>query len=247
MSAMKQFSRNAGLAGLTLGFMALLPAPASAASRPEEGVISTQGSGQVRVCPDSLRVDIGAEAQAKTLEQAQTEVNRRIQRVLQALNKLRIPGLSLQTQTIQLSPIRETDARREPPRIIGYRAENSVQATLLGAAPDELGPLASRLVDTAIRAGSNTVSNIGFFVQNVQEAQDRALAAAVRDAERKARTMASAAGGTLGKLQSLESASSYQAGLEMRAFDAVAERTPVATGERVITSNVSARFRFANR
>lgn len=247
MSATKQISRSSRLAGLTFGVLAFLPATASAAAPRERELISAQGRGEVRVRPDSLRVEIGAEAQAATLEQARNEVNRRIQGVLDAVNKLQIPGLSLQTQTIDFSPVRNTPTRDEIPAIVGYRAVNSIAVTVLRAAPDDLAGYAARVVDEGTRAGANTVGSIGFFVSDVREAQEQALAEAVRDAKRTARAMAASAGVKLGRLHSIDSSPTYQGRFAERGYAALSAPTPVVTGETAITSSVSIKYHFIGK
>src|SRR4051794_32804110 len=88
----------------------LLPSPASASDGESsvcEGqrLITTDGYGEVRVAPDSLRMDVGAEARATTLEQARSDVNSRMQAVLQSIRGLGIEGLTLQTAILQVSPV----------------------------------------------------------------------------------------------------------------------------------------------
>ena len=57
-----------------------------------------------------------------------------------------------------------------------------------GGAYEELGAQASKIVDTAARAGANDIGGIAFFVNDARDAQTKALQAAVRDAERNAST-----------------------------------------------------------
>jgi hypothetical protein len=245
------------LAGLALGVMTLAPQSAEAAApsgareeRPsaEQRSITTHGSGEERVRPDSFRVSVGVEAQAETVDKAQNEVNTKMQRVIQELNRLRIPGLVLQTQTLQLYPIREVPQGDELPKIIGYRAANSVTATVRGGAYEDLGAQASKIVDIAARAGANDIGGIAFFVSDDRDAQTKALQAAVRDAERNARAMADAAGVSLGEIESLEGGPE-RSGPMFRAvaLEARGAPTPIEIGESVITARVTARFAFRRK
>lgn len=250
MSAMKKLRHSARMAGLTLGMMALLPRGAMAQDKAAEAemggqmLISTEGQGEVRVRPDSARVSVGVEVQAETLEKARNEVNTKMQAIIQALNRLRIPGLSLQTEMVQFYPIRE-ERRNETPRIIGYRASNTVTATVLSAAQDDLAQHVGRIVDASLNAGANTVNGVSFFVHDLRPAQQKSLQDAVQDAEKNAQAMARAAGVKLGKLYSLEGSPGSGGGPLFRSFEAArVAPTPIETGETVITSRVTAKYTF---
>lgn len=255
MSVMQYLKRSSMLAGLTAGIVALAPGKASAggpSARPEarhvsEQLIITQGVGRVSIRPDSLRVEVGVEAQADTVEKAQNEVNTRMERVIQAIQRLQIAGLVLQTETLQISPVYSEPQGNQPPRIVGYRASNSVSATVRGPAYENLGAQGSRIVDAAVRAGANRLLGISFFASDLRDAQARSLKAAVEDAERNARTMADAARVSLDGLVSLEGGP--ESGPRPLAFERVAAAapTPVEVGEIVVTSQVTAKFMFQRR
>lgn len=251
MSLIKFMKRSSLLAGAAYAVMALAPqrsvaqeATGQSEDRAREHLITTQGIGEVRVRPDALRVRVGVEAQATTVAEAQSEVNTRMTRVIQAIRGLGITGLVLQTETLQLSPITARQEGNELPRIVGYRAENSVSATVRGTAFDDLGTQASRIADTAVRAGANTLGGINFFAADLRDAQQRSLREAVSDAQQNARTMASAAGVTLGALASLDGApqGGSRGFFEAAGLMRDVASTPVETGEIVITSRVNASF-----
>jgi uncharacterized protein YggE len=254
MSAMDQIMRSARLFGLTFRVIAHVPRSVSKArrrgrARSRTDLITTQGRGEVRVPPDSVRIDLGAEAQAPTLEEARFEVNRRLSGVVSAIERLAVPELSLQTLALQLYPIRDPQARDEPANLVGYRASGTIAATVVGAKSTALAEIASRVVDEGVSAGANVISGIRFFLKDVRGVESRALEAAVRDAEQNARAMASAAGVALGALRSIEGTPAFHGGDVLpRAYEAVAAvSTPVLAGEIVISSSVSARFSFAPR
>lgn len=256
MSPMKFLRRSSLLAGVTFGVMALAPSSSSAhepvahdaRAMGAHRLISTQGVGEIRIRPDSFRVTVGVEAQADTVEQAQSEVSTRTKRVIQAINRLRINGLVLQTQTLQLYPVYAPQRGDELPKIVGYRAVNNVTATVRGPASQDLGTQAARVVDASVRAGANQVSGIDFFASDLGEAHQRALQAAVADAQRNAKTMADAAGVALGALASLDG--SPEIGGPIPHFRALESRagassaTPVEAGEIVVTARVAASFVF---
>lgn len=255
MAFMARLKQSPIIAGITLGILVAAPL-ASAAETPQasegaprqERLISTQGYGEVRVRPDSFRASAGVEAQADTLEKARTEVNTRMQRVTQALNKLRIEGITLQTEMLQIFPVYDQPREGEGlPKIVGYRAQNTLTVMVRGADDQRLGEVAARVVDAAVAAGANNVSGISFFLKDASGARRKALQEAVSDAERNARAIAEIAQVQLSGLVSIDGAPEL-GGPMLRAFDlaeaAGASSTPIETGETVISSRVTASFAF---
>jgi hypothetical protein len=217
-----------------------------------EQVISTQGFGEVRIVPDSLRADIVVEADAATLAEARSEANDKMENVLSGLRALEIPNLTLRTQTLSFQPIFREQKRGETglPEIIGYRATNSVLVTVRGASAEKLGEVASQIIDSALDAGATMAGGLGFFVDDPSPARAQALKLAVKDAEQNARAMAAAAAVTLGAPISLDGSAGRPAALRTYGLESFAaiegERagTPVEIGETTISASVSARFHF---
>jgi uncharacterized protein YggE len=171
-----------------------------------------------------------------------------MQNVTQALNRLRIAGLTLQTETLQITPIYSRPREGELATIVGYQAANAVRATVRGAEYQRLGDLAARVVDAGVSAGANEVRGIGFFVDDPSDARRRALQEAVNDAERNARAIAQAAEVTLSGVRSIEGSPELMGGPMLfaaeRAMAMDGAPTPIEAGETVISSRVSAKFTF---
>src|SRR5258708_7488825 len=92
MSSRKYQNHLLLAAGLAPGGLALLPG-AAAADDTSPSLIVARGTGEVRVRPDSVHVDVGAEAQAATLEEARSQVGSTMKHVLDALRGLGVPAL----------------------------------------------------------------------------------------------------------------------------------------------------------
>jgi uncharacterized protein len=248
MALLRSVKQRLVLTGLLFGVVTGLPRSAAAGEPQGDGdeVITTQGYGELRVRPDSLRTSIGVETRAATLQKARNDVNARMQRIIRALTALRIPSASLQTQTLQFYPVYGED-RDKPRKITGYSATNRISVTVTGATPTDLGEYASRVIDTALQNGANIVGGIDFFLRDTTAVQGRALAAAVENATQNARAMAEAGKVKLTKLHSMQQTS--EGGFTPLRFEAAARiagsaATPVETGEIVVSSNVTARFSF---
>lgn len=241
MSRRKRVENAMLLAGLALMGVSLAPLHASADEADEGRIILAHGRGEVRVRPDSMEVDVGAQAQAASLEQATSAVNTQMTRVMDAIRRLGLEGLTLQTNDLSIqpvyAPIRNPD---DTPAIIGYTTSNRVTVTLERVPTDALGEQASRIIDAAVAAGANTLGSVQFYLADPSSAQDDALSAAVKAAARDAETMASAAGVTLGQLTSLVESSGSRPVPRPLALRVAA--TPVEVGNVSITSDVTAKY-----
>jgi len=244
MSPRKYLKHLGLLAGLALGSAVLAP-PVAAADEAahEERLIVVQGNGEVRVRPDSLRVDVGVESRAPTLARARDQVNTGIRHVIDAVRALGIHDLTVETRILNVSPVYADRRSDEPPTIVGYAASNHVAVTIRSAPVDELGERGSRILDAALEAGANSVGAIDFFLDDPTPAEDKALSVAVRDAQREAETIARAAHVTLGPLHSVEeSPGMYLVPRSVR-LEALSS-TPIEVEDIVVQNSVTASFAF---
>jgi uncharacterized protein len=236
------------VAAMALGGLALAPAHAAADDAGSRSVILAQGSGEVRVRPDSVHVDVGVETQAATLDDATNQVNRRMQRVVDALGALGLPDLVVETRTVRFSPVYAPPQENQPPSISGFSASNHVLVTDKGVAQDKLGARATAIVDAALGAGANALGGVDFFLADPSQAEDQALTLAVQNAGNDAETMAKAAGVTLLGVISIEEASASRTPrflpLEAASYAGAIASTPIEVGEISITSQVTAKYAF---
>lgn len=244
MSLRKTITRAGLLAALSISCATLAPGSAAAhETQADAQLIVVNGSGEVHVRPDSLRVDVGVEARAVGLQKARTQASRALTSVIEAIHALDLPDVSMETQVISVSPIYSTPRDNKAPTITGYAASNYVTITLRKAPIDELGDRGARIIDTALASGANSVGALQFFLADPQPAIDEALAAAVQDAARDAAIIAHAAGVTLGAVHSVDQTQNVF--LSPRAVTIPSMvATPIEVGDIVITSNVTARFAF---
>jgi uncharacterized protein YggE len=241
MSPRKLFTHLGILGGIGLAGAA---APSSAAADDQQAqVIIVHGEGEVRVSPDSLSVDVGSEARGTTLDQARDQVSRTMTAVTDALRALQIPDLTIQTEALSVNPIfgpRHGDA---PPAIIGYAASLHASVTVRSVPVAELGDRGSRILDTALTAGANSVGGLDFFLANPSSAEQAALSTAVKAAQQDAETIALAAGVQLDGLYNLEETPGMHLVPRAAAPSALAS-TPVEVQDLLIQSSVTARYAF---
>lgn len=198
--------------------------------------IDVQGEGRVSVAPDMASVSLGVTTQADTAAQAMADNAARQAAIIKVLRDRGIAPQDLQTQGLNLSPMQDYSKEGQPPRIVGYQAQNIVVAQVRDLA--QLGAL----LDAMVEAGATDLRGINFSREDSAEAEDQARAAAVTEARRRAEVIAQAAGMVLGPLQSLSDAtrSIGPRPMEMmmaRAADAPS--TPIEAGQLTIDATVN--------
>ena len=154
--------------------------------------VQVTGTGRVKVKPDIVRVRIGVQTQAKTATEALSMNNDQMQGVLNALESAGIPANSVQTQTVNLQPQYSNPQQSSVREINGYIASNIVSVE--AGQVDKVG----EILDTAIKAGGNTIEGIQFDVSDTSAVMDQARDQAMQDAKRKADQLVTAADAELG-------------------------------------------------
>jgi len=229
------------IAALALGALAAVPAHAAPEDAGNRSVIIARGSGEVRVRPDSVHIDVGTDAQAVTLDDAKSNVSAAMGKVLDALRAL--PGLTLETRTIRFSPVYSSAKEGRAPSIVGFTASNRVLVTAQNIPQADLAARAARIVDVALQSGANDVGGLDFFLADPSQAEDEALTLAVQSAASDAQTIAKAAGVSLAGLVWLEEGSAAHAPRSF-SLEAAAAATPIAVGDISIESSVTAKYAF---
>jgi len=192
--------------------------------------IAVQGIGRVSLPPDTVTVDIGAEARAAQLADATAEVDRRMREVLA---RVKVAGVDVRTIGYNVEPIADSrpQAGDAGSRIIGYRATNIIQARTHDVAG------IGRLVDAAVAAGANVVRSLRFSLDPPDRAESDARRLALQDAASKAQQLAAAAGVKLGRLLAVTESSGG-----VRPMGVTMMAAPVEAGQLDITVIVQARY-----
>jgi uncharacterized protein YggE len=122
---------------------------------------------------------------------------------------------------------------------IKYMVDNSVYVTVRDLT------IVGQVLDTVVKSGANNINGISFDVADRSQALSDARKKAVESANTQAAEMATAAGATLGEVQSL-SVSSYSnpyqpIGLKSDAMS-TGGTVPVSAGQMMITVDVYASY-----
>lgn len=139
--------------------------------------LTVTGRGQEAVTPTQAQATLGVEIQAKTATEAQAEVARRMNSVVNVLKANNVS--KLQTTGINLSP--NYDYSNNQRILRGYTARNTVSFT---TSTESTG----KILDATIKAGATTIENVSLTLADSQfaAAQKVALQRATLDAQAQA-------------------------------------------------------------
>jgi uncharacterized protein len=159
--------------------------PISDAARP---FVRASGEATITARPDRATVAVGVMTEAATAEAAAAQNAKRTDAVVARLKQLLGPQAQLRTIGYNLSENRRFPRDGGTPTVVGYIANNTVEATI-----DDLS-LVGKVIDGATKAGANNVHRLQFTLKDEQQARAEALQAATKNARRSAEAMASALG-----------------------------------------------------
>ncbi|WP_082358886.1 SIMPL domain-containing protein [Bosea sp. AAP35] len=233
--------------GSALICAAAVSAPAMAQQAPAQPSprISVTGEGEVSVAPDMAILNLSVLREAETAREAVAAGSEAMKQVLAALKAAGIAERDLQTAGLSLQP-RYTQpgpqAKPQAPKISGYSASQGLTVRIRDLAA------VGAILDKTIALGVNQGGDISFVNDDMKPSLTEARKRAVADATQRARTLAEAAGVTLGRILSIEEQSlrpgPVPMGKMMRA--AAAESfVPVERGENNYRVSVDLVFEIA--
>ncbi len=183
----------------------------------DKNTISVSDTGRVTVTPDIADLHIKVLTDAVTAESAQQNNADLMDSVIKALKREGVDEDDLETTNFRLSPKYDWD--KGYTEIVGYTVTHNLKVTTNKI--KEVGELA----DVAVGAGANGIDYINFRLSDDMQKQvkNQAIEKAADAAKAKAKTLASAAGVSLGDVIGVSESSSYYQPYRYYGFDAVAE------------------------
>ena len=216
---------------------------------PVPPTISVNGQGEVSARPDRAAVSLGATVQSDNAAAAQAEVNKIMQGVLDAVKKTGIAEERIQTSGLTLQPVythhqppRPMGEAPQEPKIVGYRASNTVRVEI-----DDLTKIGA-VIDAGIGSGANQLEYLTFELKEDAAQRAAALTQAAADARAKADAIAAAMGVKITEIHEVVEGGvqlfkpEYM-GRAMMAMDA-AGGTPVQPGQVKVQANLTVRYRI---
>ncbi len=163
--------------------------PSHNQSATKHRVIEVLGEGTVAVLPDIAIIRLGVISEGAELTETLNQNSAAMANIIQALHELGIPKEHIQTDEYRIDL--QYDFQDGQQKFRGYRVTNLIKVKIQDVSKVGL------VVDTAVQNGANTVSTIQFSLDNQSAFYNQALTLAVKNAQEKAMTIASAAGVSL--------------------------------------------------
>lgn len=226
-----------------LALLAFNTAAFAADNSAVDNVITVNGSGIVKVAPNTAEVSFAVITEAAEAGAAQTKNATLVNKVLSALKDNGISQNDIVTSGYNLGP-KYVYEDNKAPKISGYEARN--QITVTARKIDSVG----KVIDLAVSNGINQVHNIQFYYEGGVEHKAQALRLAIEDARSKAEVIATA----LGKqIVGIKSASGnwydnapppVMYAKSRLSLDGAAESTPVSPGLAEIRASADITYLF---
>lgn len=213
-----------------------LAAQAQAQPQPQDSqVVSVWGEAVVAAPPDRVTVDVAVVSDAASAGEALAANSAALAAVMQVLARRDVPAGDVQTQQFDVSPVYQHEEGHRASRLVGFQVVNRVRVS-----SGDLEGLGT-LLDELVREGANRIEGIQFSVHDPTALLDRARAAAVADARRRAERYAHAAGVRLGRVLSIDESGGGSPGPVQRL--AMAERAvSIAPGQLELRVNIAVRY-----
>lgn len=168
----------------------------------QRSFVRASGQSTVSATPDIVYVTVDYTTQGSTAQEASESNAAGMNRILAALRQLVGTKGEIKTVRYWVSPLsRNVNGQQQ---IYAYQAVNSVRVT-----SDDLNS-GGRIIDTAMQAGANSVSGIGFDLKDNAAARMQALKQATMQAKMNVEAMASGLGGRIGLITSVEESSAVR-------------------------------------
>ncbi len=229
---------------LLAAFLSGTALAADAAAQPSVPSITVTGDADVAATPDRAQVSLGAVVETRQAVDAQKQLAQVIRRILGEIKALGVTDEKIRTSGVSLTPVYSqpkprTDPEPEAPRIVGYRATNSVRVYM-----DDLERVGT-VIDAGIAAGANQLSSLSFQLKDDLAFRQKVLRLAAQEARVKAETIASALNLQLGEvLEVREDGAQTSYPVERRFAAPAAAGTPIQPGQIQVSAAVTIRFRL---
>ncbi|CAJ1873767.1 hypothetical protein HLBENOHH_02940 [Aeromonas dhakensis] len=199
---------------LTLSAL-VVSAPLFAIEVPQAPHLVVSGYAEQKAEPDMLTLNVSVTALEKQGIKAKQQVDGKVAAFFGQLEGLGIKRTDVEAGNLVISPEYQYPQNKKP-ELVGYRAQRQLAVKLY-----QLDKL-SELMDTALKAGLESVSQIEYGLKAPQAMKEQARLGAVEDARSKAESLAKAFGMKLGKVYSVEYRNNTPMPIYSRALKAAA-------------------------
>jgi uncharacterized protein YggE len=217
------------------GLAGILGATTNAASQATSAhTLSTDGRGSVTLSPDEVQITVGEQTQGATAQSASDANAAVINAIISKLNSIGVANSSISTSSFSIYPLYNY-SKAGSQTVYAYQAQHSLQITVQSSSLSQLGSKVSQVIDTAVGAGANQVTQVYFTLsdQLMKQTDNQALQLAIQDASSRAQLMAASLNI---KLSGVDSVSSTTLSSPVGRF---VSNPPVSAGEGGIAVSTS--------
>ena len=201
--------------------------------------VAVVGEAVEDVAPDRAILRFGVVTERPTAAAASSENAAAMAAILEDLKAMGIAEVDTRTEGVSLQPLstQERDAKGATRTIKTYRASNTLAVFVKPV--DKAGEIIGRVIDK----GANSLDGVDYDHSNLDAKRDELRAKAVKDAERRARIYAEAAGLRLARV--IEIRPVDDGPIAMKSFDAriaaapAAAPVPLRPGQQRISERVA--------
>ena len=232
---------NRRMMALGLAAAIALPAAAAAAETPIQPRIVVTGEGEAAIAPDMALLSLSVMREAKTAREALDANNAAMAEVIEAIKVFGIADRDLQTSGLQIMPrynyTNKPDGTQEA-ELIAYQVTNTLSVRVRDLVKT------GEIIDKAVSLGVNQGGNIVFTNDDPSATITEARKNAVAEATARAKTLAEAAGVTLGRVLEIsdQSFGAQPMQIQAKAFDRAMAAVPVEAGENSYRVQVNMTF-----
>lgn len=204
--------------------------------------VRASGEGSVAVRPDQAKVSVGVITQGATAEEASEQNSAIAGKVINDVRTALGNFAEVRTISISVTPnYRQTSPPQNPPVISSYTATNTVQITLSDVT------LAGKAIDTATKAGANSIYGVQFGLKDSSSSRQQALRLATAQARLQAEAIATGLGARIGRVLAAVEGSVVVPYASVRDTTGIAAAvTPVETGTLDIRATVTIEAEILN-
>ena len=199
------------------------------------------GEGKVTVAPNLVEVQLGIQAQAKTIADAQNQATNAMNDIMSVLTANGVAPKDIQTQSYNIQQLTRWDSDKQEQVITGYQITNMVNVKIRDIVK------AGAIIDAVAQAGGDLtrVNSIQFSIDDPTVYTDQARAKAMADAKDTATQLATLSNVKLGNpIYISETDVSIPQTVSVYTKEALdaGTSTPISTGELVISLTVQVNY-----
>ena len=206
--------------------------------RPNQQTVKVTGEATLQAPPDQAIITLGVQTENVDPKLAQQENSQTTSKIITALRELGIAEENIKTSDYRLDP--QYDYVEGKEIFKNYKVQHMIQIKTKDI--ENVGSI----VDSAVKHGANSVSNVRFSLANSENYYNQALTIAINNAYEKALTLTRAIEATLHpipiQIEEL-SATTPPVGYQTTSY-VKASTTPILPGELQITATVRVEYKY---